>query len=103
MPGIQRRPAASASTAATTGVDVAVIGGGPGGLAAAHALAVAMPALHIAVYERVPALIKRGAGIALDPNGQKALRAINPGMVGYHYMLLSRACAQQLAMYIVLH
>ncbi len=55
------------------------MGGGPAGLAAAHALSVGLPGARIAVYERVPQLMRRGAGFAIDVNGQKALHAINPG------------------------
>lgn len=35
--------------------------------------------MQVAIYERCPALSRRGAGLGLDVNGQKALRAIEPG------------------------
>jgi 2-polyprenyl-6-methoxyphenol hydroxylase-like FAD-dependent oxidoreductase len=35
--------------------------------------------VQVAVYERSPVLQQRGAGLGLDFNGQKALKAINPG------------------------
>ncbi|KAF6253545.1 FAD/NAD(P)-binding domain-containing protein [Scenedesmus sp. NREL 46B-D3] len=72
----------------TLGMDVVIIGGGPGGLAAALALHKAAPQLKVAVYERCPALSRRGAGLGLDVNGQKALRAIDPAV---HVELLKQA------------
>ena len=33
----------------------------------------------VMVFEKSPLRIKSGAGLELDINGQKALRAINPG------------------------
>jgi 2-polyprenyl-6-methoxyphenol hydroxylase-like FAD-dependent oxidoreductase len=37
--------------------------------------------VQVAIYERAAALSRRGAGLGLDVNGQKALRAIDPGAV----------------------
>lgn len=60
-------------------IDIAVVGGGPGGLAAAVAAKLARPKLRVAVFERSPALDPpRGAVLAVVPNGVKALRAIDP-------------------------
>lgn len=60
--------------------DVAIIGGGPCGLATAHALSRVLPAsASIAVLERAPSLeLPRGAGLGMEVNGLKALEAINP-------------------------
>ncbi|GBF90246.1 hypothetical protein Rsub_03379 [Raphidocelis subcapitata] len=59
-------------------LDVAIVGGGPGGLALARALQVKAPALRVQVFERASGLHKRGAGVAIAPNGTAALRAIDP-------------------------
>ena len=60
-------------------IDVAVVGGGPGGLAAAVAAKVARPSARVAVFERAAALDPpRGAVLAVVPNGLRALRAIDP-------------------------
>ena len=61
-------------------VDVAIVGGGPAGLATAHAIARAAPRLSVRVYERAAALAPRGAIVAVVPNGVKALRAIDPAL-----------------------
>ncbi|KAI7839966.1 hypothetical protein COHA_006287 [Chlorella ohadii] len=58
-------------------LDVAVIGGGPGGLAAAKAILTARPDLRVAVFER-SSLRPRGAGLLVHPNGISALEAIDP-------------------------
>ncbi len=65
--------------------DVAIIGGGPSGLATAHALSKALrPGAKIAVFERAPAItVPRGAGLGLEVNGLKALRAIDQGAWAY--------------------
>ncbi len=81
------------AAAVASELDVAIIGGGPGGLAAAHAVTAAAPHLKVAVLERVPQLIRRGAGFSLAVNGQKALRAISPGgmlVVGMYIGILCR-------------
>ena len=60
-------------------IDVAIVGGGPGGFAAAVAAKVARPSARVAVFERSPALDPpRGAVLAVVPNGLKALGAIDP-------------------------
>ncbi len=53
---------------------IAVIGGGIGGCTAAHALL--QKGFDVHVYEAQPELKEIGAGVALGPNGMKALRAI---------------------------
>jgi salicylate hydroxylase len=53
---------------------VAVIGGGIGGCTAAHALL--QKGFDVHVYEAQPELKEIGAGVALGPNGMKALRSL---------------------------
>ncbi|MGH8988555.1 MAG: FAD-dependent monooxygenase [Acidimicrobiales bacterium] len=53
---------------------VAVIGGGIGGLSAAHALR--RRGFEVSVYEASPELREIGAGVALGPNAMKALRSV---------------------------
>ena len=53
---------------------VAIIGGGIGGLAAANALSRA--GIEVAVYEAAAELREIGAGVALQPNAMRVLRAI---------------------------
>jgi len=55
-------------------IRVAIIGAGPGGLAAASALR--QRSIETVVYERAPALGEVGAGIQLGPNAVKVLRAL---------------------------
>lgn len=57
-------------------VDVAILGGGPGGLAAAHALG--RRGLSVKVFERTKELRPIGAALGLFPNAYKALEAIDP-------------------------
>ena len=54
---------------------VAIIGGGIGGLTAAHALS--RRGFEVAVYEAAPELKEIGAGVALGPNAMKALRSLD--------------------------
>eukprot|EP00195_Chlamydomonas_chlamydogama_P004436 CAMPEP_0202921240 /NCGR_PEP_ID=MMETSP1392-20130828/77287_1 /ASSEMBLY_ACC=CAM_ASM_000868 /TAXON_ID=225041 /ORGANISM="Chlamydomonas chlamydogama, Strain SAG 11-48b" /LENGTH=534 /DNA_ID=CAMNT_0049614793 /DNA_START=106 /DNA_END=1710 /DNA_ORIENTATION=- len=63
-------------------LDAAIIGGGPAGLATAHALHKTLPpGARIAVFERAPRIdIPRGAGLGLEVNGLRALRAIDQGV-----------------------
>ncbi|KAL4444569.1 hypothetical protein ABPG77_002386 [Micractinium sp. CCAP 211/92] len=58
-------------------LDALVVGGGPAGLAAAHALLQARPGAQVAVAERSD-IRPRGATIAVAPNGLRALEAIRP-------------------------
>lgn len=62
-------------------VDVAIVGGGPGGVATALALRRAAPHLSLRVYERMDyAKGPVGAGLRLSACGLAALRAINPAV-----------------------
>jgi len=54
---------------------IAVIGGGIGGLTAAHALL--RRGFEVSVYESTPELKEIGAGVALGPNAMKALRSLD--------------------------
>ena len=67
-----------AAALAMTFVDVAIIGGGPGGLASAHAILRARPDAKVAVLEKRPKMQRAGAGIVILPNGMRALSAISP-------------------------
>jgi salicylate hydroxylase len=53
---------------------VAIIGGGIGGLTAAHALC--RRGIEVAIYESAPELREIGAGVALGPNAMKVLRSL---------------------------
>ena len=57
--------------------DVAIIGGGIGGLTAA--LAFARTGASVTVYEQAPALTEVGAGLQITPNGARALDALGVG------------------------
>ncbi|THH38758.1 monooxygenase [Aliishimia ponticola] len=61
-----------------TGLNVAVIGGGIGGVATAAALA--QRGAHVTVHEQAPALTEVGAGLQVSVNGQRVLKAL--GAVG---------------------
>ena len=54
--------------------DIAIIGGGIGGLTAA--LAFARSGAKVTVYEQAPALTEVGAGLQITPNGARALNAL---------------------------
>ncbi|MCK0094290.1 FAD-dependent monooxygenase [Yoonia sp. F2084L] len=58
----------------TQGRDIAIIGGGIGGLTAA--LAFARHNAKVTVYEQAPALTEVGAGLQITPNGARALNAL---------------------------
>ena len=63
--------------AGVAGRDVAIIGGGIGGLTAA--LAFARRKANVTVYEQAPALKEVGAGLQITPNGARALHALGVG------------------------
>ena len=56
---------------------VAIVGGGIGGVAAAHALR--QQGIGVELYEQAPALTEVGAGVALQPNGIRMLRQLGLG------------------------
>jgi salicylate hydroxylase len=64
-------------TMSRTTLQVAVIGGGIGGLAAANALL--QRGIEVRVYEQAPALKEIGAGLALHPNGVRMMRRLGFG------------------------
>lgn len=68
-------------TMRASNVDVAIVGGGPAGLATAAALRRAVPSATYHVFERARAMREIGASVALSPNGQKALAAIDPALL----------------------
>ncbi|WP_319419560.1 FAD-dependent monooxygenase [Pleurocapsa sp. FMAR1] len=57
-------------------LDIAIIGGGPGGLSAAHALV--NQGLSVGIFERARALRPIGAALGLAQQGYQALSDINP-------------------------
>jgi salicylate hydroxylase len=61
----------------TTALRVAIIGGGIGGATAANALL--QRGIEVRVYEQAAALTEVGAGVALQPNGLRALRRLGLG------------------------
>lgn len=63
-----------------TGLRVAVVGGGIGGMAAATALA--QRGAHVVVHEQAPRLAEVGAGLQVSANGQRVLRALGIGAEG---------------------
>ena len=58
-------------------LDVAIIGGGIGGLAAANALL--RRGINVRVYEQAPQLKEVGAGLTVHPNGVRMLRRLGLG------------------------
>ena len=59
--------------------DVAIVGGGPAGLAAALAAKRALgPDAHVAVFERAPALLEIGGQVGLINKAFDALDAVDP-------------------------
>src|SRR6185295_7438067 len=56
---------------------VAVVGGGIGGVAAAHALL--QRGMEVRLYEQAPALTEVGAGVAIQPNGVRMLKCLGLG------------------------
>jgi salicylate hydroxylase len=59
---------------ANAGRDIAIIGGGIGGLTAA--LAFARQGATVTVHEQAPAITEVGAGLQITPNGARALNAL---------------------------
>ncbi|KAG2492707.1 hypothetical protein HYH03_009120 [Edaphochlamys debaryana] len=69
-------------------LDIAVVGGGPAGLAAALALLAAAPEAKVKVFEAAPAYREQGAGVLVQANGGRALEAIDPALL---HRLVQRA------------
>ncbi len=61
----------------TSPLRVAIVGGGIGGVAAAHALL--QRGMEVRLYEQAPALTEVGAGVAIQPNGARMLRRLGLG------------------------
>ncbi|KAG2498560.1 hypothetical protein HYH03_003311 [Edaphochlamys debaryana] len=59
-------------------LDVAIVGGGPAGLATAAALLRAVPGVRLKVFEAAPAYREQGAGVLVQANGGRALEALDP-------------------------
>jgi salicylate hydroxylase len=59
-------------------MNIAIIGGGIGGLATANALL--KKRFNVQVYERAKVLRPIGAGLSLTPNGLNSLNAVQPGI-----------------------
>ncbi|KAL4436596.1 hypothetical protein ABPG75_003735 [Micractinium tetrahymenae] len=72
-------------------LDALVVGGGPAGLAVAHAVLQARPGAQVAVLERSD-IRPRGATVAVGPNGLRALEAIRPDLKA---ALLPHHCVHQ--------
>lgn len=66
--------------AAQPHVDVAIVGGGPAGLAAAHAVLRHAPDLSVRVFEGGREYRAQGAGVLLNINGWRALEALKPSL-----------------------
>ena len=62
---------------------IAVVGGGIGGAAAAAALL--QRGLDVRLYEQAPALAEVGAGVAIQPNGVRALQRLGLGDELLHF------------------
>ena len=61
----------------TNPLRIAVVGGGIGGVAAATALI--RRGMEVRLYEQAPALSEVGAGVAIQPNGVRMLKALGLG------------------------
>ncbi|MBD1848214.1 FAD-dependent monooxygenase [Cyanobacteria bacterium FACHB-63] len=68
----------AASSSNTSPLDIAIIGAGPGGLSAAHALA--NQGFSVGIFERAHALHPIGAAVGLAEPGYAALQKIRPSL-----------------------
>ncbi|EIE25083.1 FAD/NAD(P)-binding domain-containing protein [Coccomyxa subellipsoidea C-169] len=66
-------------------LDVAIVGGGPGGLATALAITRAVKGTRVKVFERAKKYRPLGAGVGMDVNGMKAIEAIDPALEKWFY------------------
>ncbi|KAG2435279.1 hypothetical protein HXX76_007356 [Chlamydomonas incerta] len=78
---VQSQPDEHGAKIAFDELDVAIVGGGPAGLATAAALLRAKPSLRVKVFEASPAFRTQGSGVLLQTNGARALQAIHPGIM----------------------
>lgn len=62
-------------------VDVAIVGAGPAGLALGCALQRYVEGINVQIFDRVDSFKRQGAGLGLDINGLKALRAMGDGVL----------------------
>lgn len=65
-------------------MQIAIIGGGIGGMAAATALA--LKGAQVSVFEQAPELEEVGAGLQISANGQKVLRALGADAQNHAYI-----------------
>ncbi len=72
-----KRSIATTNQHHNAGRDVAIIGGGIGGLTAA--IAFARNGANVTVYEQAAAIAEVGAGIQITPNGARVLNRLMPG------------------------
>ena len=75
-----KRSTATTDPRYNAGRDVAIIGGGIGGLTAA--LGFARTGANVTVHEQAPALTEVGAGIQITPNGARALQGLGVALDG---------------------
>lgn len=79
LSSLARSPTALYAGMAPSLLDVAIVGGGPGGLAAAKGMLTARPDLRVGVFERSCSITApRGASLGLLPNGIRALEVRGP-------------------------
>lgn len=84
-------------------MNIAIIGGGIGGLATANALLT--KGFKVQVYERAKVLRPIGAGLSLTPNGLNSLNAVQPGIAQtltkagspIHTLILKRSTGETIA------
>ena len=66
-----------AETSKSNAISVAIVGGGIGGLSLALGL-LKHEHIHVQVYEAAHTFSEIGAGVAIGPNSQRALKLIGP-------------------------
>eukprot|EP00208_Stichococcus_sp_RCC1054_P001533 CAMPEP_0206142378 /NCGR_PEP_ID=MMETSP1473-20131121/16630_1 /ASSEMBLY_ACC=CAM_ASM_001109 /TAXON_ID=1461547 /ORGANISM="Stichococcus sp, Strain RCC1054" /LENGTH=440 /DNA_ID=CAMNT_0053537357 /DNA_START=156 /DNA_END=1478 /DNA_ORIENTATION=- len=70
-----------AKAAGVRSCDIAVVGGGLGGLVSAAAIRRALPDIDVKVFEQSPTFAKAGALLGVSVNAQNAIQAINPSLM----------------------